>query len=355
MTSIIQSSFIFSIFVATAAFAQQGANQANGTPSILVEVDKSKTELVAEQVWVSGTVISRADASISSEVAGKINWIADVGDVVKKGDVLAKVDDKVLILQKQQHLANITKLQSRVRLLERRESRMDTMLQNNNASQDEFEELVSQLEFAIQDLAQAKLDLAQTELMLSLTEVRAPFTALIAERMQTLGEYTNVGQQLLRVVDTNNIEVSIRAPLSTIAFIDKGTQVEVKDNNQTLRKSVRTLVPVGNALSRMMEVRVQLDAEDFPIGGAVRVALPNSEYHKAITVPRDALVLREAGMFIYTVDENNVAEQIPVSTGIGVGERIEIIGTLKSDAAVIIRGAERVTAGQKVKFAGIDV
>lgn len=338
-------SILFSVCVVGATHAQQ-----EGGPTILVEVEKSKSELVAEQVWVSGTVISRSDASISSEVAGKVIWIADVGDVVKEGQVLAKIDDKLLSLERKQHAANVLKLESRVRLLERKYDRLSAMLQSNSASQDEFEELESEHEIAIQDLAQAKLDLAQTEHMLSLSEVRAPFTALVVDRMQTEGEYSNIGQQLLRIVDTTNIEVSLRAPLSTIAFVNKGMEVEVKDSARSLQKPVRTLVPVGNELSRMMEIRVALNAEDFPIGGAVRVALPSSEYHKAVTVPRDALVLRESGMYIYTVNEEDVAEQVPVLTGVGAGERIEVIGTVNSNMSVIIRGAERVRAGQKVKY-----
>lgn len=122
-------------------------------------------------------------------------------------------------------------------------------------------------------------------------------------------------------------------------------------NKVTEKKDViRAIVPVGNEVSRMMEVRVALTPGDFPIGSAVRVALPHSEYHQASTVSRDALVLRKTGTFVYQIDAEEQAIQIPVTTGIGLGDRIEVIGELDSDGKVVTRGAERLKAGQKVRY-----
>lgn len=86
------------------------------------------------------------------------------------------------------------------------------------------------------------------------------------------------------------------------------------------------------------------------MGGAIRIALPNSEYHQATTVNRDALVLRQAGMFVYVVDENDEAQQVAVTTGIGMGERIEVFGSLEDSSTVVVRGAERLRPGQKVRY-----
>jgi multidrug efflux pump subunit AcrA (membrane-fusion protein) len=155
---------------------------------------------------------------------------------------------------------------------------------------------------------------------------------------------------MLRIVDTSNVEASIRAPLSAMPFMENGMSVTVKHTSFEKVQQIRTIVPVGNALSRMMEVRVSLTSGDFAIGSAVRVALPHSEYYQAMTVPRDALVLRKAGTFVYLVDKGNVAHQIPVETGIGVGRRIEVRGQLEDDMPVVIRGAERLRSGQKVRY-----
>lgn len=240
---------------------------AEGPPPALVEIDQARTEMVAEQVWLSGTVISRTDSNIASEVAGRISWIADVGEVVEKGQILAQLNDQLLTLEKEQHVANIAKWQSRVELLTRKLERIVTMTQQNATSEDKLDEVTSELEIARQELMQANVNKKQTEYQLSQTQVRAPFTAMVVERLQTPGEYTSVGKDLLRIVDRGNVEASIRAPLSVLPFIKQGMAVEVKDSRHGKMEMIRAVVPVGNNRSRMMEVRVGLNPGDFAIGG----------------------------------------------------------------------------------------
>ncbi|WP_026374748.1 efflux RND transporter periplasmic adaptor subunit [Aestuariibacter salexigens] len=316
----------------------------------LVETDIAKAEMIAEQIWVPGTVVSRVDADIAAEVTGRLIWIAEVGESVEKGDVLARIDDHRLTLEHEQNEANVLKWQSRVNLLERKQQRFSAMLKNNSGSRDEYDEAMSELEVAKQELAQAQINTRLTRYQLDRTEVKAPFKAMVVERLQVPGEFTGVGQNVLRIVDMDNIEASIRAPLSAVPYLTSNMEVTVSGRNIERQESIRAIVPVGNASSRMMEVRVALQPGDFAIGSAVRVALPHSDYHLATTVPRDALVLRKAGAFIYALDDQDNALQIPVATGIGVGERIEIIGAVDTDVRVITRGAERLRNGQKVRI-----
>ncbi len=325
------------------------AQQAKPEPA-LVELADIRTEMVSEYIWVSGTVMSRTDANIAAEVSGRLSWVAEVGEVVEKGDVLASIDDRLIKLSHRQNLANIAKWKARVNLLNRKQSRFSKMVELNNSSRDQLDEIVSELEIAQQELNQAELDKEQSSYRLEQTQVRAPFKTLVVERIQSPGEYTSIGRDLLRVVDTANVEASIRAPLSAVPFIKKGLEVMVKNKLTEKKDVIRAIVPVGNEVSRMMEVRVALNPGDFPIGSAVRVALPHSEYHQGSTVSRDALVLRKAGTFIYQVDAQEQAVQIPVTTGIGIGDRIEIIGEFDFDGKVVIRGAERLKAGQKVRY-----
>lgn len=325
-------------------------DEAPEPPPMLVEVESVQSEKISEQVWVSGTVVSRTDSNIASEVAGRVTWMADVGDSVEAGEVLAKLDDHRLVLENEQNLANIARWQSTVKLLSRKQDRFSKMAERNAASHDELDQVLSDLEVAKQELAQAEINKKLTDYRLSQTQVRAPFKALVVERLQSPGEYTAIGNDMLRIVDTSRVEASIRAPLSAMPFIENGMSVKVKHKSLEKEQLIRTIVPVGNALSRMMEVRVALTSGDFAIGSAVRVALPHSEHYQAMTVPRDALVLRKAGTFVYLVDKGNVAHQVPVETGIGVGTRIEVTGELEDDMPVVIRGAERLRAGQKVRY-----
>jgi len=338
------------LVVSTSIYAQDNNEQ----PAQLVEVDTVNEEMITARIWVPGTVLSVTDSELSSEVSGRITWMANVGDRIKAGQPLVKLDGKRLRISVSQDKANIAKWEARVSLLTARVDRFDTMAAKQNMSDDQMDEIRSELIIAKQELVQAKANLEMTEYQLAQSEVSAPFDVLVVERLQSPGEFTSVGQVLLRVVDPTQIEASVRAPLSVIPFVKQGMQVPVKDSLNLVSQHVRTIVPVGNARSRMMEIRITLDPADFVIGGAVRVGLPNSMAHEGHTVPRDALVLRKSGTFIYQIDKDHQAQQIPVTTGVGLGERIEVHGELITDGPVVVRGAERFKAGDKVRFLSED-
>lgn len=323
---------------------------AQEAPPPLVEIDSVRQESIAQQIWVPGTVVSRTDAQIASEVAGRITWMAEVGQQIRQGEPLVKLDTTRLSLQLEQDEANIAKWESRVALLEKKRERFARMAKQNNVSEDQYDETLSELEVARQELAQAKVTHSLTDYQVARSIVRAPFDAMVVSRLQAPGEYTSVGQSLLQVVDPTSIEATVRAPLSVIPFIDQGMKVSVSDRTYTSDEIVRTLVPVGNATSRMMEIRVALTSHQFAIGSAVRVALPHSEAHRGVTVPRDALVLRKAGAFVYQINNNDEATQVAVTTGVGVGDRIEVFGDIETSSPVVVRGAERLRPGQKVRY-----
>jgi multidrug efflux pump subunit AcrA (membrane-fusion protein) len=99
----------------------------------------------------------------------------------------------------------------------------------------------------------------------------------------------------------------------------------------------------------MMELRLSLEPGHWFIGEAVTVELPDAEPRMSLSVPRDALVLRDDEIFVYTISKDNKAIKIPVSPGSGLGTRIAIEADLKAGDPVVVRGAERLNDGQSVK------
>ncbi len=341
---------VFSLGISLGALAQEPP----APKPTLVEVDQILQQEIAEQVWVPGTVVSRVDAQIASEVSGRVIWMAEVGQRVNTGEVLIKLDDQRLKLSLAQDKANIAKWEARVSLADRKLTRFLTMAEQQNVSKDQLDETSAELEIARQELAQAKASKEMTEYQIAQSEVKAPFDTLVVERLQAPGEYIATGQTLMRIVNPTQVEAAIRAPLTVIPYVSDGLHVLVKNSEREVLEKVRAVVPVGNANSRMMELRVALKPSDFPIGSAIRVSLPHSEKHHGMTVPRDALVLRKTGAFIYQVNGDSEAQQVAVTTGIGVGERIEVFGEFEATHPVITRGAERLQPGQKVRLSGGD-
>ena len=85
------------------------------------------------------------------------------------------------------------------------------------------------------------------------------------------------------------------------------------------------------------------------IGEAIRVSVPIAAPTHAVTVPRDALVLRDSQVYVFKIDESGAAERINVVAGDGSADRIGVRGALEAGDRVVIRGAERLQHGQLVK------
>ncbi|RCU50908.1 MULTISPECIES: efflux RND transporter periplasmic adaptor subunit [Corallincola] len=319
------------------------------TPPASVWVATSVSQQMQAQLWLPGTVASRHDAEIAAEISGRLTWIAEVGTQVAAGDVLARIDDSYLALELAAAESAIVRLQAQLTFLDKKLERFTEVARSQGTSQNELDELTSSRDMAVQELVEANISREQIKHRLARTQVKAPYDGLVVSRVQQPGEYTEIGEDLLRLVQISTREVRIQAPLSVAAYLKVGDQVEVSYLNQSAMFAVRTLIPVGDQRSRTMELRLQMNDTDWPVGAAVKVALPNSQPMQVIAVPRDALVLRGKQRYVFSIDEEGAASRIEVSTGIAQGDLIQVVGELSAGQAVVVRGAERLQPGQKVK------
>lgn len=298
-----------------------------------------------------GTVISTQDAEISAELSGRLTWIAEVGQRVEKGAPLAVMDDHLLQLQLRNDWAEIERTTADIEYNQRQIKRLEKLAQQNNTAQSELDALRSGLEMLVQERRIGEVNRDRTVYDVGRSRVRAPFSGIVASREMSLGEFTSPGRTLLRLVDTQSLEVSVNGPLRVARFNQPGATVEVDDGQQQLQLNVRGAIPVGDARSHMMELRLSLEAGVWHIGQALTVELPDEAGNPVLNVPRDALVLRDNGAFVFTVSADNMAIKVPVQTGAGQGDTIAVKGNLKAGDPVVIRGAERLRDGQLIKTA----
>jgi RND family efflux transporter MFP subunit len=179
---------------------------------------------------------------------------------------------------------------------------------------------------------------------------RAPFDGIVTEKLRNIGERLSVGDEVVRLVDPTSIEVVARAPLNTVNFIKNGDVLGMHNDFRASEGSVRTIVPFGNPQSHMFEVRLNVDPDIWTVGESVRLSMPTARAKEVLTVPRDALVLRREGAFVFRIDEELMAEQVGVMTGLGAGNLIEVIGDINAGDMVVTRGGERLATGMRVQI-----
>lgn len=333
----------------TGASAFQGAPQ---MPPAQVETVLAEERLLAPQMDVSGTVISLNDSNISAEVEGALVWSADVGTNVKQGDVIAQIDDRLLAVAFDRAAANLKRLQADMVFRDQEVARFEELAARDNASRARLQEVVARREMLRHEITDAEATLERARGDLERTKIRAPFAGHVVARLANKGEYLSVGEEVVRFVDTENMEVAIPAPIAIAQYLKTGSNVTVTDARGMHSLPIRTVVPVGDSVSRMVEVRLSADAADWVVGTPVKVSLPKGVAFRSVAVPRDALVLKGSSVYLFKIDDDMKAQQVSADINATVGLWVSLKQGVQAGDQIVIRGAERLQPGQSVVVAG---
>ena len=328
---------------------------AQQTRAQAVETARARSELVRPAIWVPGTVISRHDSRVAAEVAGKLIAVAEVGDRFQKGETLARINDRELQLQLRNNRSQEKRLRSRLDYLERQVVRLGRLAKTNSAAEAELDQLSAERDMLMQELEAARVSIDRSLYDIERTRIAAPFAGVVVERMQQPGEYLARADEVVRLVNTEELEIRVQAPLKVARHVKAGDRVEVKGPDAIIQTMVRTIVPVGDDNSRMLQLRLQLEDSDWIIGEALRIALSNGRAVKTLTVPRDALVLRDGETYLFTINKEKLAKRINVVSGEGSGTHVSVDGDISEGDEVVIRGAERLRDGSLVKIIKAEI
>ena len=340
---------ILVVITATAIGASAFAQGFERPPATVV-VDRARITYLAPSVDVPGTVVSLNDARLASELAAKLNWIADVGTEVSEGDTVARLEVITFRLYEMEAESRVVKEKARVTFLRSEKARLQQLAEKNLSAKSQLDKVISDLAVAESDVWIAEAQLGQAKVAMHVTQIRAPFDGIVTEKLRNIGERLKVADEVIRLVDPNSIEVVARAPLNTVNFIQVNEVLALHNDFREGEGAVRAIVPFGNPQSHMFEVRLSVDPEVWTIGESVRLSMPTAAAKEVLTVPRDALVLRREGAFVYRIDDELKAEQVSVITGLGAGKLIEVIGDINAGDRVVIRGAERLSTGMIVQI-----
>ena len=314
-----------------------------------VVIDIAELRQLAPTAQYSGSVISKNDVRISAEVEGRLTWVADVGTVVNKGDVLVRLDDIFLQQQRSEELATIKSEQAKLDLYNKEVARYQRLIKENNVAENQLDQSISDRSVASNNISAARARLAQIEERIRRSNLRSPFSGVVTERFAQAGEWSQNGTALIRLVDIDTPEIQVRVPQSIYPLIKIGSSYQVHNSNQTIPAKVQTIVPVGTTTSRLFELRL---IPDMPIlsGTLVRVSIPTALPREVVSVHRDALVLRKGSISVFRINDDNISEQVRIEVGTGDGNYVELIGDIQSGDKIVIRGGERLRPGETVKI-----
>ena len=323
------------------------AGQGDEPPPAPVVVAIAEKLFVSPTNWFPGVVIPTNDSQLASEETGRLIYIANVGEIIKQGQAVARVDDvllKKLLISDQ---AAVTRDRARLAYYNGEVYRLGQLVKSDTVSQNQLDQALFNQAVAESELegSEARADITRERLRR--TSITAPFTGIVTERLTQTGEWAESGRPVIRLVSTDLLEVQTWLPSASLPFVQVGSELKVKDSVDARIGTVLTVVPVGDDTSKLYELRLTLGFGGWPAGKAVQVAIPTGPAKEIVAVDRDALVLRRSSITVYRITERKTAEAVKVITGIDAGQLIEVDGINAGDL-VVTRGGERLRPGQSV-------
>jgi RND family efflux transporter MFP subunit len=269
------------------------------------------------------------------------------------GDAIARIDTRTLMLQRAEQEALLQRADINVRQFESQLRRQRELGGSNLVSEFEIEQTEANRDLAISDANITKVRIRQIDDQIQRATIRAPFSGVVISRLHRAGEDVARGEVLAQMTDIQNMEVRAFVPLKHLPRTVVGDLISIFATNASFEGRIRSLVPTGDFRSQTFEARIDLPldaASIWTVGQLVSVAIPIRARHTSLTVPRDALVLRNDGIFVFRVNDENVAERIAVEIGDSSGDQIAVTGLLQEGDRVAIRGAENLRDGSAVKI-----
>jgi HlyD family secretion protein len=383
----ISSLLISSLLMAaplTLAHAQETKTEAKTETSVqkgpaVTVVAAIKREII-ERLPVSGSVMSRQEVSVGTDVAGLLvtELNADIGDVVKAGDVLARLDTAALQTQlaqfeaqeaqnaasKAQNEAQIVDAEIAVRQAQESFDRAKKLAKSGvtavaslDTARNGLDSANAKLNTASQGLAavdaQAKLISAQkSELKLRIekAEVKAPADGLILARNAQLGALVSgAAGPLFRIAWTGKFEVVADVPEVTLSRVKVGatTTFTVTGIDTPLTGTVRLIGPEIMATTRLGKVFLTLPENTSIKPGAFARGEIELVRRVAISVPESALLYRDKEVYLQVV-KSGVVESREVKTGARAKGFVEISQGLAENEDVVARAGTFIANGDKV-------
>lgn len=313
----------------------------------LITTYEVKEQVFTHYLELQGNVTTKDLLVIYPQYSGILtNVYVTEGQRVKKGQILARIDDGGLSQQ-------LAQLKIQAELSKTTFERQQRLWEQKIGSEMQYLQAKSNYESQAQAIA-------QLEQQVSKTIVTAPFSGTIDDVMSEQGSVVMPGQtELMRIVSLDNMYIETDVPEKYVANIvrNKKVLVDFPILNKQMESRIRQVGDFIDPNNRTFKVEISVPNNDSSIKPNLTAKLSINDYtsEKALLIPQSVISENASGeQYIYVIREKEgqdaIAEKITIETGLTQGDVIEVVGGLESGTEIILEGARSVNDGQKVRI-----
>jgi len=322
-----------------------------------VTVVPARMHEIPREIRVSGPVAAREEMQLGVELSGQrvTGLYVDVGDFVRRGQVLLELDARALQSELQQVEASYREAQAGAALAQANLRRAEPLLREKYISAGQVDELRAARDQANARAATARAALDAAKLRRSYAELRAPDDGIVSRRNVQPGQIVAAGTELIGLIRDGRLEWRAELADAELAAVNVGDAVVIRaPDGHDVEGEVRAVPPGVDAATRTGTVYADLPEPDGLRTGAYLPGGILVGKAKARVVPASTVVQRDGNPYVFTVDAKGIAHRVRVRTGTTTNGMVEILDGLAAGALVVDRGAGFLGDGDRVRVVAAD-
>jgi membrane fusion protein (multidrug efflux system) len=332
----------------------QGETQAKSPPPAVIGPENLAVAIdtvLTAGPTLSGTLEPELAATVRAEVGGSVTEVrADDGQPVKRGQVLARIDDTAVRDAYVSARAALRSAEATAQLAQRNAGRAERLNAAGAVADREVEDARTNATTAEGQVADAKARLASAEKQLAKTVLRAPFDGVVGSVTVSEGDVVQTGTALLSVLGPRTLRLEASVPAEAIASVKPGTAVQFTVSGfegRSFSGKIQRVSPAVDPATRQVRVIASIgNAERSLVAGLFAEGRVATETRPAVVVPRAAIDGRGIRPQVVRLKGGRV-DRVEVETGLQdrVSERVEVRRGLVAGDTVLMGGAAGLPPG----------
>ena len=331
---------------------------ADTSTPITVKVNAVQKDNNNPFITASGKIQAVNSADLSTRMMGFVHKIyVNVGDKVKKGQLLISINNTDLQAKRAQINAKITEATAAYNNANKDYNRFKNLFAEQSASQKEMDDMSANFEMATARLEAANQMKNEINAQFTYVNISAPFSGVITNKNIKVGDMANPGIPLISVEAPKKFEVVASVSENEISLIKNGTPVAVmiKSINKTIQGKVTEVSTSAKNTGGQYLVKVALDKTDANIlsGMFTTVRFPiaaKASTSSMVLIPTEAIITRGQLSGLYTPSQSNTAVLRWLRLGRTFGTNIEVLSGLSADESYIISSDQKLYNGVKISI-----
>jgi len=327
---------------------------------VKVALISAKSGPTTQEIVLPGNIEAWHEATIYARTNGYVKrWLVDIGDRVKKGDLLAEIETPELDAQLRQAQADVETAEVDYEIALITAKRWQELLPLDAVSKQDTDQKISDAMAAETQVIAAIANRDRLQQLVDFEKVIAPFDGIISNRTTDIGDLIDAGSDtkvsLFEMVQADKLRIYVRVPQNYAALItpDLNAQLQVAQypNKKFPAKLLKNASAInGDSRTLLLEFVADNPSNELFAGSYAKVSFSLPVPSNVVRVPINTLLFRAEGLQVGTIDGNNRVILKHVTIGRDFGDYVEIVSGISVGEQIIINPPDSLVSDQKVEI-----